>query len=87
MNKADITMENRHARFDPKADMCPPASLNRATASSDSSEGRQDNLRRQWNLGDNSAEWLESIIDRIRYRRGSARRPGLASALCTQLRL
>src|ERR1700731_402033 len=48
---------------------------------------RQDNLRRQRNLGNNGAERPECIVHRIRHRRGGPRRPGLAHALGTQLRL
>src|SRR5450631_2915915 len=58
-----------------------------AAPSSNSSQRRQDNLRRQRNLGDNSAKRPERIIDRIGHRRGGPRRSGLACALCSQLRL
>src|SRR6266481_8301555 len=66
--------------------MRPPASLSWATASSDSSQSRQDNLRRQRNLGNYRTERLECIIHRVSDRRGCSRRAGLAGTLRAQLR-
>src|SRR5450631_1974823 len=54
---------------------------------SNSTQRRKDNLRRQRNLGDNSAKRPERIIHGIGHGRGRSRRPGLACALCPQLRL
>src|ERR1700679_3876507 len=48
---------------------------------SNSSQRREDKLRRQRNLGDNGAERLQRIIHRIGDGRGGSRRAGLARAL------
>src|SRR5258707_816213 len=62
-------------------------SILRPRPRSNLSQRRQDNLRRQRNLGDNSAKRPERIIHRIGDRRGCPRRSRLACALCPQLRL
>src|SRR6266478_6448959 len=54
---------------------------------SDSSQGREDNLWRQWNRGNYRTEWLECIIHRVSHRGGCSRRARLAGALRAQLRL
>ena len=65
-------------RSDPRPQTC--RALN-------SSQRRQDDLRRQRNLGDNDAERPERIVHRVRYRRGCPGRTGLTRALGAQFRL
>jgi hypothetical protein len=52
----------------------------------DSSQGGQDNLRRQRNLRDNCSERPECVIDRIGYGRRRTCRTCLACAFCSQFR-
>src|ERR1700733_1467972 len=48
---------------------------------SNSPQRRQDNLRRQWNLSNNGAEWPQRVIHRIGHRCRGPRGAGLARAL------
>src|SRR5580692_12876041 len=67
--------------------MLPPLNFLFWFDGSNPSQGRQDNLRRQRNLGNYRAKRPERVIDRIGHRRGGPRRTGLARALGAQLGL
>src|ERR1700728_3941938 len=54
---------------------------------SNSSQRRQDKLRRQRNLGNDRAERLQRVSQRIVFRAGRTRLTGLARAQSTQFRL